>query len=52
MIIAPIPLTVTPNTSYTFTINQTGYTSYENANTFGSLMTWTGADRIYIQWVE
>jgi len=45
-------LTVTPNTTYTFTINQTGYTSYENANTFGSLMSWAGANRIYLEWVE
>lgn len=50
--IAPMVVTVVPNTTYTFTINQTGYTAYNNSNTFGSLFTWVGANRIYLQWVE
>ena len=50
--ISPMAVEVTPNTTYTFTINQTGYTSYGTPNTFGSLFSWLGADRIYLQWVE
>ena len=45
-------LNVVPNTTYIFTINQTGYTSYNNANTMGSIFSWAGANRMYLEWVE
>lgn len=52
MSINATPLEVVPNTVYTFTINQLTYGTYGNPNTFGSLLSWVGADCIYIQWVE
>jgi hypothetical protein len=52
MRIPSFPITVVPNATYVFTINQTGYTSYGSPNTFGSLFSWLGANRIYIQWIE
>jgi len=50
--IQPVALTVVPGTTYTFTINDLAYGSIGSPNTFGSLFSWKGANRIYLQWVE
>ena len=44
-------LEVTPNTSYTVTINSSTNVA-NNSNTFGSLYTWTGTGAVEIKWVE
>jgi len=47
----PIRVEVVPNTTYAITINNTGFV-INNANTFGSLYTWTGSGFIELIWVE
>ena len=42
---------VTPNTSYTVTINSSSY-AVNNSNTFGGTYTWTGSGYLLISWVE
>jgi len=47
----PIRVAVVPNTSYTITVNSSSFV-INNANTFGSLFTWTGSGFIELIWVE
>lgn len=42
---------VIPNTTYNITINSGSYV-INNANTFGSLYSWTGSSYIELTWVE
>jgi hypothetical protein len=44
-------VTVTPNTTYTITINSTTY-SLGSANTFGSLYSWSASTHLTMIWVE
>lgn len=44
-------VSVTPNTTYTITINSATW-SVNNANTFGSIFTWSGSNSVSIMWVE
>ena len=48
---SPKIVTVTPNTTYTITINNSSF-ALNNANTFGALFSWTGSGYIQLQWVE
>lgn len=46
-----MPIAVVPGTTYTLTVNSTTY-AVNNANTFGSLYSFSGGGRLRIYWME